>query len=113
MTRQALQRFRREILACKNIRTWPLLLHGDDIEKAKAVIRALLNEDERVLQDPEPLVVVSGLGDSSVNLTVRVWGNSADLWPIFWSMQEKVKARFDAEGITIPYPQRDVHLHQV
>lgn len=87
--------------------------YGDDIQKAKNVIRALLDEDERVLQDPEPLVVVSGLGESSVNFTVRVWSQSADLWPIFWSMQEKVKARFDAEGISIPYPQRDVHLHQV
>lgn len=86
--------------------------YGDDIQKAKALIRGLLDEDERVLQDPEPLVVVSGLGDSSVNITVRVWGNSADIWPVFWSMQEKVKERFDAEGISIPFPQRDVHLHQ-
>jgi small conductance mechanosensitive channel len=86
--------------------------YGDDIQKAKALIRALLDEDERVLQDPEPLVVVGGLGESSVNFTVRVWAKSSDLWPVFWSMQEKVKARFDAEGISIPFPQRDVHLHQ-
>ncbi len=87
--------------------------YGDDIQKAKAIIRRLLDEDERVLQDPEPLVVVGGLGESSVNFTVRVWGKPADLWPIFWSMQEKVKEAFDAEGISIPFPQRDVHLHQV
>jgi len=87
--------------------------YGDDIQKAKALIRKLLDEDERVLQDPEPLVVVSALGESSVNFTVRVWGKSADIWPIFWSMQEKVKESFDAEGISIPFPQRDVHLHPV
>lgn len=87
--------------------------YGDDIQKAKALIRKLLDEDERVLQDPAPLVAVSGLGDSSVNFTVRAWSNSADIWPIFWSMQEKVKECFDAEGISIPFPQRDVHLHQV
>lgn len=86
--------------------------YGDDIQKAKALIRGLLDADERVLQDPEPLVVVSALGDSAVTITVRVWGAASDIWPIFWSMQEKVKERFDAEGISIPYPQRDVHLYQ-
>jgi small conductance mechanosensitive channel len=87
--------------------------YGDDIQKAKALLRKLLDEDERVLQDPAPLVVVSSLGESAVNLTVRAWSKSADIWPIFWDMQEKVKACFDAEGISIPFPQRDVHLHQV
>jgi len=87
--------------------------YGDDIQKAKAVICALLDEDERVLREPEPLVVVGSLGESAVNITVRAWGSAADIWPIYWSMQEKVKERFDAEGISIPFPQRDVHLHQV
>lgn len=86
--------------------------YGDDIQKAKAVISKLIAADERVLPDPEPLIVVSGLGDSSVNLSVRVWAKSSDVWPIFWSMQEKVKESFDAEGISIPFPQRDVHLYQ-
>lgn len=86
--------------------------YGDDIQKAKTVISKLIAADERVLPDPEPLVVVSGLGDSSVNLSVRVWAKSSDVWPIFWSMQEKVKETFDAEGISIPFPQRDVHLYQ-
>lgn len=86
--------------------------YGDDVQKAKAVIRALLNEDKRVLQDPEPLIVVGGLGESSVSIIVRVWSNPADYWPLFWDMQEKVKDRFQAEGISAPYPQRNVHLHQ-
>ncbi|WP_097459211.1 mechanosensitive ion channel family protein [Mangrovitalea sediminis] len=86
--------------------------YGDDIQKAKAIITKLIAADERVLPDPEPLVVVSSLGDSSVNLSVRVWTQSSDYWPFFWNMQEKVKESFDAEGVSIPFPQRDVHLYQ-
>lgn len=86
--------------------------YGDDIDKAKAVCMRLIEEDERALADPEPLVVVGGLGDSSVNLTVRAWTKSADLWPFFWDMQERVKKAFDAEGISIPFPQRDVHMYK-
>ena len=86
--------------------------YGDDIQVAKQVLQRLLKADERVLADPEPTIVVSGLGDSSVNFAVRAWTKSADVWPVFWSMQEKVKEAFDAEGISIPFPQRDVHLYQ-
>ena len=81
-----------------------------DIDKAKAICLRLIEEDERALQDPAPLVVVGSLGESSVNLTVRAWTKSGDLWPFNWDMQERVKKAFDAEGIHIPLPQRDVHI---
>ncbi|WP_339800007.1 mechanosensitive ion channel domain-containing protein [uncultured Marinobacter sp.] len=84
--------------------------YSDDIDKAKAICKRLIEEDERSLIEPAPLIVVGGLGESSVDLTVRAWVNSADLWPYYWDMQEKVKKAFDAEGITIPFPQRDVHM---
>ena len=87
--------------------------YGDDIGKAKGIIGRLVSEDSRVLQEPAPLIVVSSLGDSSVNLTVRTWVNAPDYWGVFFDMTEKVKLTFDQEGISIPFPQRDVHLHQV
>jgi len=84
--------------------------YGDDIDKAKAVCKRLIEEDERALKDPEPLIVVGALGESSVDLTVRAWTKSADLWPFYWDMHEKVKKAFDAEGISIPFPQREVRM---
>lgn len=84
--------------------------YGDDIDKAKAVCKRLIEEDERTLADPEPLIVVGALSDSSVDLTVRAWTKSDDLWPFYWDMHEGVKKAFDAEGISIPFPQRDVHM---
>ncbi|MAL97438.1 mechanosensitive ion channel family protein [Hydrocarboniclastica marina] len=86
--------------------------YGDDIKKARAIIQRLIDADERALQDPAPLIVVSALADSSVNLSARVWTKAADLWPFNWDMQERIKEAFDAEGITIPFPQRDVHHYQ-
>jgi len=86
--------------------------YGDDIQVAKQVLTRVITADERVLPDPAPVIVVSELGDSSVNFSVRVWAKSADVWPLYWTMQEKVKEAFDAEGISIPFPQRDVHLYQ-
>lgn len=86
--------------------------YNDDIDKAKAVIKRLIEEDERSLTDPPPRISVGSLGDNSVNLIVRPWVPTDDLWPYYWDMQEKVKKAFDAEGITIPFPQRDVHMYQ-
>ena len=86
--------------------------YGDDIGKTKDVLRRLITTDNRVLKTPEPVIVVSGLGDSSVDLTVRAWCNAPDYWNIFFDMQEKVKLTFDKEGISIPFPQRDVHLYE-
>lgn len=86
--------------------------YGDDIAKAREVITSILTADDRIFEDPAPLVVVGNLGDSSVDLTVRVWVNAADYWPAKFDLTEKMKIAFDREGITIPFPQRDVHLHQ-
>ncbi len=87
--------------------------YDDDLRKAKALLHRIVDEDERILKEPEPTIAVSELADSSVNFVVRVWCQSQDYWAIFFDMQEKVKLAFDAEGISIPYPQRDVHLHTV
>jgi small conductance mechanosensitive channel len=86
--------------------------YSDDIDSAKAVLRSIIDADERVLKDPEPMIVVSELGDSSVNLTVRAWVNSGDYWGVYFDTLETIKKRFDSEGISIPFPQRDVHVYQ-
>ena len=87
--------------------------YGDDIDKARSVMRAILEGDPRVHSDPEPFLAVAELADSSVNFKVRVWVDSGDYWGVFFDTQEQVKKRFDAEGISIPFPQRDVHMHEV
>lgn len=86
--------------------------YGDDIAKAKSIIERVVKEDNRTLADPAPIVVVSSLGDSSVNITTRVWVNASDYWDMFFDTTEKVKLAFDREGVSIPFPQRDVHLYQ-
>jgi small conductance mechanosensitive channel len=85
--------------------------YGDDLKKAKDILIDLVKKDSRILNEPEPVVVVSELGDSSVNFTIRVWAKSSDYWGIFFDMQENVKLTFDAQGISIPFPQRDVHVY--
>ncbi len=86
--------------------------YGDDIDKARQVIEEVLTSDDRVLKDPKIQVVVSELADSSVNFTTRPWVNANDYWDVYFSTTEAVKKRFDAEGISIPFPQRDVHMYQ-
>ncbi len=86
--------------------------YGDDVDKAKEVLMKLINEDSRILKDPEPFIAVAELGDSSVNLTTRVWVSSADYWGVFFDMNEKVYKTFAKEGLNIPYPQMDVHVSQ-
>ncbi|MFZ7126287.1 MAG: mechanosensitive ion channel family protein [Desulfobacterales bacterium] len=86
--------------------------YGDDIDKARQIIQELIASDGRILKEPEPLVVVSELGDSSVNFVARPWTRSGDYWGVYFDMHEKVKKRFDEEGISIPFPQRDVHIYQ-
>jgi small conductance mechanosensitive channel len=86
--------------------------YGDDIDKAKAIIAGVLAEDGRVLQDPKPTIAVAELADSSVKLAARPWVATVDYWDVYFDITEQVKKRFDAEGITIPFPQRAVHLHQ-
>lgn len=86
--------------------------YGDDIDKARQVIREVIDKDERIFKDPEPFIAVTELGESSVNLAVRVWSNASDYWGIFFDMQESIKKEFDKQDINIPFPQRDVHLYQ-
>ena len=81
-----------------------------DIKKAKEVLNDILSKDERILEDPKPVVAVSELADSSVNFVVRPWVNSADYWAVFFDTHEAVKLAFDEAGISIPFPQMDIHL---
>ncbi|AFU99453.1 mechanosensitive ion channel family protein [Simiduia agarivorans] len=89
--------------------------YGDSIDKARDSINKVIAADERIIRDEEgrePLVVISALADSSVNFTVRVWTKTEDYWGVYFAMQENVKKTFDADGVSIPFPQRDVHIHQ-
>jgi small conductance mechanosensitive channel len=86
--------------------------YEDDIKKAKEVLLTIIKSDSRVLKEPEPFVSIGELGDSSVNFTVRVWCNKEAYWDVYFDMFEKVKLEFDKQGISIPFPQRDVHLYQ-
>lgn len=85
--------------------------YGDNVDKAKSVIQKLCDEDGRILKDPKVLIAVSELGDSSVNFAVRAWVNSGDYWGVFFDMNEKVYKTFGNEGLNIPFPQMDVHVH--
>lgn len=85
--------------------------YSDDIDKAKSVINGLISADSRILKDPAPFVAVSELADSSVNFAVRVWADAGNYWGIFFDMTENVKKAFDKEGISIPFPQTDVHVY--
>ena len=80
--------------------------------QAKQLLQEILAEDERILKEPEPVVAVSELAESSVNFVVRPWVNTADYWAVLWDTNEKVKLRFDEAGISIPFPQMDVHFHK-
>jgi small conductance mechanosensitive channel len=84
--------------------------YDDDIKKAKEILRDILASDERVLKEPEPLVAVAELADSSVNFNVRPWVSSGDYWAVRFDLTERIKLAFDEQGISIPYPQMDVHL---
>ncbi|MFW8590518.1 mechanosensitive ion channel family protein [Glaciecola sp. 2405UD65-10] len=86
--------------------------YDDDLKKAKAVLEEMIKADPRVLAEPAPQVAVSELGDSSVNFIVRPWAAAGDFWGLKFDFTEAVKLRFDAEGISIPYPQMDVHVHK-
>lgn len=103
-------------LSAKEIRRTDIpvgIAYDSNIAKAREVMLRLAAEDARILADPEPVVRVTGLGDSSVDLFLRVWTATDDLWPVYWEMLEKIKVAFDAEAeLSIPFPQRDVHLIQ-
>jgi small conductance mechanosensitive channel len=84
--------------------------YGDNMDKAIAIIKEILDEDDRILKEPEPLIAVSNLGDSSVDIRVRPWTATSNVWPLRYDITKKVKERFDENGVSIPFPQRDVHL---
>ena len=86
--------------------------YGDDMDKAGAILERLVAEHELILDDPEPVIRVHELADSSVNFIVRPWTKTEDYWTVYWDLTKGVKAAFDAEGVSIPFPQRDVHLFQ-
>ncbi len=86
--------------------------YHEDIDRVKQVITAALAQDERILQDPPPMIGVLELADSSVNFAVRPWTRTEHYWPVYFTAYENIKKKLDAEGISIPFPQRDVYLYQ-
>ena len=87
--------------------------YSDDIAKAQKILEEILANHEAILKDPEPVVRLHELGDSSVNFVVRPWVETENYWDVHWDITRSVKERFDEEGVSIPFPQRDVHLHQL
>ncbi|MCO7226024.1 mechanosensitive ion channel family protein [Pleionea sp. CnH1-48] len=86
--------------------------YDDDILRAKSILKDVIDDQEFVLDDHDKEIYVSEHADSSVNILVRIWTKSETYWDVYFGMYEKVKLAFDKEGVTIPYPQRDVHIHQ-
>lgn len=84
--------------------------YDDDLKKVRSVLEDILGKDECVLPEPEPTIGLLELGESSVNFAVRPWVKTGDYWPTLFALQEEIKTRFDQEGISIPYPQRDLHI---
>ncbi|MDR2039297.1 MAG: mechanosensitive ion channel [Bacteroidales bacterium] len=87
------------------------IAYGDSYDKARSVIERLLKSDERILNDPAYFIALTSLGDSSVNIVVRAWVNSGDYWGVYFNMNEKIYGTFAKEGLSIPFPQMDVHLY--
>jgi small conductance mechanosensitive channel len=85
--------------------------YSDDIPKAEQVLMSILEEHDKVLKEPGPMVKLHTLGESSVDFIVRPWVNTSDYWDVYWDVTREVKMRFDREGIAIPFPQRDVHFY--
>jgi small conductance mechanosensitive channel len=101
--------------SAKSIRRVDLVFgisYSDDIDKAKEIIRSVLAGEERIIAEPATTIAVLRLGDSSVDLAVRPWVSTADYWNVYFSLTESIKKRFDENNITIPFPQRDVHIYQ-
>ena len=86
--------------------------YNDDIDKARNAINEVINANPKILQEPKADILVSELGDSSVNFNVRPWVNTADYWNVYFDVHEQIKKKFDEQNISIPFPQRDVHMYQ-
>ena len=87
--------------------------YDSDIKKSREVLLNIVNSDERVLKDPAPVVLVGGLGDNSVDLSLRFWANQADYWGLHFDTIEKLKTELENAGVSFPFPQRDVHLYDM
>lgn len=87
--------------------------YNDNIGQARDIMMSVMEADDRILKDPAPTVMVGELGDNSVNLNMRPWVNTADYWAVRWDLLETIKVKFDEAEISIPFPQRDVHWHEV
>jgi small conductance mechanosensitive channel len=85
--------------------------YDDDVDKAKGILESLVNGHELVLDDPAPTVQMNELGDSSINFICRPWAKTSDYWTVYWDMTRAVKQEFDRNGISIPFPQRDIHVY--
>lgn len=97
---------------CRRIDIVACAGYSDSLDKVKSVLWDILNSDVRILKDPEPMIGVLELADSSVNFAVRPWVKTSDYWDVFFSIQENIKKRFDDENISIPFPQQDIHIHK-
>ncbi len=87
--------------------------YDDDLDKVQKTLQEIVDADERILKDPACVIRVHELADSSVNFVVRPWVASGDYWGVYWDLTETIKKRFDQDGISFPFPQQDVHIHQV
>ena len=87
--------------------------YDDNLDKVRSTIEELVSAEDRILDEPAPKIAVSELADSSVNFVVRPWVKTADYWGVMFDLTEAIKKRFDQEGISFPFPQQDVHMHQV
>jgi len=86
--------------------------YRDDVDKAERVLKDIVITHPLVLRHPEPVIRLHALGESSIDFVVRPWAKTGDYWTVYWDITREVKRRFDAEGISIPFPQRDVHIYQ-
>jgi small conductance mechanosensitive channel len=87
--------------------------YEDDIAKAQSVLEDVVKAHPQVLKSPEPVIRVHELADSSVNYVCRPWVNTADYWTVYWDVTRQVKENFDRQGISIPFPQQEIHVHQL
>jgi small conductance mechanosensitive channel len=85
------------------------IAYGTDIKKARKIILEVLNKDERIHKDPESVVHFGNFGDNSLDLTIRCWTDTENLWPVFWDNMEAIKEALEVNEVSIPFPQRDVH----
>jgi small conductance mechanosensitive channel len=102
--------------SAKDLRRIDLLVgvgYDSDPRKVKSVLESVLGADERVRKEPPPTVAVAALGESSVDFAIRPWVKASDYWPVTFDLNERIKIRLDEEGISIPFPQREVHVRQI